>query len=113
MKFRVLGCSGGQVLGHNLSGLLIDDRLLIDAGSATAALALPAQEKITDVLITHIHLDHVLSLGLLADNRYGENKASVNIWSTDGIVDGLKIISSTIKWPDFNTIKGPTQRCRS
>jgi cAMP phosphodiesterase len=110
MKFRVLGCSGGQVLGHNLSGFLIDDRLLIDAGSATSALTLPAQEKITDVLITHIHLDHVLSLGLLADNRYGKTKTSINVWSTDGIVDGLKnyFFNDQI-WPDFTTIKGPTQ----
>ena len=83
MKIRVLGCSGGQVRGHKLSGFLIDDRLLIDAGSATEALALPAQQKITDILITHIHLDHVLSLGMLADNLYGKTKTSINVWSID------------------------------
>jgi len=60
MKFRVLGCSGGQVPGHNLSSFLIDDSLLIDAGSATAALSLRAQQKITDILVTHTHLDHVM-----------------------------------------------------
>jgi len=72
MKFRVLGCSGGQVPGHNLSSFLIDDSLLIDAGSATAALSLRAQQKITDILVTHTHLDHVMALGTLADNLYGQ-----------------------------------------
>ena len=46
MKFRVLGCSGGQIPGHNLSSFLVNDSLLIDAGSATSVLRLKAQQKI-------------------------------------------------------------------
>jgi cAMP phosphodiesterase len=111
MKLRVLGCSGGQMPGHRLSSFLIDNSLLIDAGSATSALSLHAQRKITDILITHIHLDHVLTLGLLADNLYGQCKSSVNIWSTNTIVDGLqKFLFNDQIWPDFTKIKSPTQR---
>jgi ribonuclease BN (tRNA processing enzyme) len=110
MKFRVLGCSGGQVAGYNLSSFLLDDALLIDAGGATAALSLRAQAKITNVLITHTHLDHVLSLGTLADNLYGKSQSSVNIWSTHDIVDGLKkFFFNNQIWPDFTKITGPTQ----
>jgi len=110
MKLRVLGCSGGQVPGHNLSCFLIDDRLLIDAGSVTAALPLSAQSKITDVLITHIHLDHVLSLGLLADNLYGRAQIPINVWSTPVIIEGLKkhFFNDNI-WPDFTQITSPGQ----
>src|SRR5215212_5309246 len=110
MKLRVLGCSGGQVPGHRLSAFLIDDRLLIDAGSATEALDLNAQSKIADILITHIHLDHVFSLGTLADNLYGKRAKSINVWSVDAIIDGLKkhFFNDEI-WPDFTKIKGPTQ----
>ena len=111
MKLRVLGCSGGQVPGHKLSAFLIDDRLLIDAGSATEALDLKAQGKIADILITHIHLDHVFSLGTLADNLYGKRAKSINVWSVEAIIDGLKKhFFNDELWPDFTKIKGPTQR---
>ncbi|HEY1373408.1 MAG TPA: MBL fold metallo-hydrolase, partial [Candidatus Binatia bacterium] len=67
MQFRVLGCSGGQVPGQQLSSYLVNEDLLIDAGSTTAVLSLKAQTKIRNVLITHAHLDHVMSLATLAD----------------------------------------------
>lgn len=89
MKFRVLGCSGGQLPGYNLSSFLIDDSLLIDAGCTTSALDLRAQQKIRDILITHIHLDHVMALGTLADNLYGKCKVPVNVWSVGRVIDGL------------------------
>src|SRR6266513_1676172 len=83
MKFRVLGCSGGQVPGHNLSSFLIDDSLLIDAGSATAALSLRAQQKITDILVTHV----VPSVAFLIGNKktlllhVGDTGPTDEVWS--------------------------------
>src|SRR5437762_10899953 len=70
MQFRVLGCSGGQVPGQQLSSYLINESLLIDAGSTTAVLNLKAQSKIKNALVTHAHLDHVMSLATLADNLF-------------------------------------------
>ena len=111
MKFRVLGCSGGQLPGYNLSSFLIDDSLLIDAGSTTAALTLTAQQKIRDILVTHIHLDHVMALGTLADNLYGKCKVPINVWSVRRVIDGLaKSFFNNQVWPDFTRITGPTQR---
>ena len=111
MKFRVLGCSGGQLPGYNLSSFLIDDSLLIDAGSTTAALTLAAQQKIRDILITHIHLDHVMALGTLADNLYGKCKVPVNVWSVHRVIAGLaKLFFNNQVWPDFTRITGPNQR---
>jgi cAMP phosphodiesterase len=111
VKFRVLGCSGGQLPGYNLSSFLIDDSLLIDAGSTTAALTLAAQQKIRDILITHIHLDHVMALGTLADNLYGKCKVPVNVWSVRRVIDGLaKSLFNNRVWPDFTRITGPNQR---
>ena len=110
MKFRVLGCSGGQLPGYNLSSFLIDDSLLIDAGSTTAALTLAAQQKIRDILVTHIHLDHVMALGTLADNLYGKCKIPINVWSVRRVIDGLaKSFFNNQVWPDFTRITGPTQ----
>ena len=111
MKFRVLGCSGGQLPGYKLSSFLIEDSLLIDAGCTTAALSLAAQQKIRDILVTHIHLDHVMSLGTLADNLYGKSKMPINVWSVNRVIDGLaKSLFNNQVWPDFTRITGPTQR---
>lgn len=110
MKLRVLGCSGGQLPGHRLSSFLIDDTLLIDAGGVTGALSWRAQQKIENILVTHIHLDHVMGLGTLPDNLYGKCQSSITVWSTRPIVSGLKkyLFNDSI-WPDFTKIKGPSQ----
>ena len=110
MKLRVLGCSGGQVPGRKLSCFLVDDSLLLDAGSVTSALSLRAQESIKDVLITHIHLDHVLSLGMLADNLYGKCTTSINLWGTSEIIEGLKnYFFNDHIWPDFTRLTDHSQ----
>jgi len=110
MKFRVLGCSGGQIPGHNLSSFLVNDSLLIDAGSATSVLRLKAQQKIKNVLITHIHLDHVLGLATIADNLYGNCHSTINVWGINDVISGLKssLFNDTI-WPDFTQITGESQ----
>jgi len=111
MKLRVLGCSGGEVPGHKLSCFFLDDSLLIDAGCVTSTLDLPAQKKIDNVLITHIHLDHTLALAMLADNLYGKSKASVRLWSTTEVIDGLKnFLFNNQIWPDFTQLTDDAQR---
>jgi cAMP phosphodiesterase len=110
MKFQVLGCSGGQVPGYKLSSFLVDDSLFIDAGCVTAVLSLRAQQKITDILVTHTHLDHVMTLGTLADNLYGKRPKSINVWSIGEVIDGLKkFFFNNQIWPDFTSITGPGQ----
>jgi ribonuclease BN (tRNA processing enzyme) len=111
MKFHVLGCSGGQVPGHNLSSFLLNDSLLVDAGSTTAVLTLKAQQKIKDILITHMHLDHVMALATLADNLFGKCRAPINVWGIDEVVTGLKESFFNNKlWPDFTRIADDSQR---
>jgi ribonuclease BN (tRNA processing enzyme) len=111
VKFRVLGCSGGQLPGYNLSSFLIDDSLLLDAGSTTAVLSLAGQRKINNILVTHTHLDHVMGLGTLADNLYGKCKVPINVWSVRRVIDGLaNFFFNNQVWPDFTRITGPTQR---
>jgi len=110
MKLRVLGCSGGQIPGHNLSAFLVNDSLLVDAGSATSVLGLRAQQKIKNILITHIHLDHVIGLATIADNLYGNCEATINVWGINDVISGLKssLFNDTI-WPDFTQITGDSQ----
>ncbi|HEV8342010.1 MAG TPA: 3',5'-cyclic-nucleotide phosphodiesterase [Candidatus Binatia bacterium] len=110
MKIKVLGCSGGQLPGYKLSSFLVNDSLLIDAGSTTAVLSLKGQQKIRDILITHIHLDHAMALATIADNLYSKRVTPINVWGISEVIAGLKksFFNDRI-WPDFTRIKGDTQ----
>lgn len=109
MKFHVIGCSGGQARGHNVSSYLVNDATLIDAGSTTGVLSLESQKKIKNVLITHAHLDHVMALGGLVDNLYG-NGTVINVCGINEAVCALKrfVFNDSI-WPDFTRITSETQ----
>ena len=110
MQFRVLGCSGGQIPGRHLSSYLVNDSLLIDAGSTTAVLSLRAQQKIRNILITHAHLDHVMSLATMADNLFGINDATIKVWGMQEVITALhgSFFNNTL-WPDFTRITGDGQ----
>ena len=123
MKIKVLGCSGSEAIGHNPPGFLVNDVLMLDAGTITAALSIEAQSKITDVLISHTHLDHIKSVLFLADNIIGRIKRPVNIRSIPKVIDAIrKHLMNNIIWPDFTKIPTvkiqktrywPMRRCRS
>ncbi len=110
MKFRVLGCSGGQVPGRYLSSYLLNESLLIDAGSTTAVLKLKEQQKIRNILVTHVHLDHIMGLATMADNLCDNCQTTINVWGVNEAISGLKasFFNGTI-WPDFTQITGNAQ----
>jgi len=104
MKFQVIGCSGGQIPGHNLSSYLLDSTLLIDAGSVTSVLDVEGQKKIRNILITHVHVDHIMGLATMADNLFGNGKTTINVWGTSEVIASLKSsffndTSDTQPWP--------------
>ncbi len=105
MKVKILGCSGSETIGHMPPGFLVNDVLMLDAGTITAALSIEAQSKITDVLISHTHLDHIKSILFLADNVIGQIKKSVNIRAIPEVIDAIqKHLMNNIIWPDFTSI---------
>ena len=62
MRIRILGCSGGIGAGSRTSAMLIDDDVLLDAGTGIGDLALDDLNSIRHVFLTHAHLDHVAGL---------------------------------------------------
>ena len=58
MRIRILGCSGGIGAGSRTSAMLIDDDVLIDAGTGVGDLDLHELNSIRHVFLTHAHLDH-------------------------------------------------------
>ena len=53
MKLRILGASGAEFPGFRLPAFLVDDVLLLDAGTIGSALTAKEQWKIRNILLTH------------------------------------------------------------
>jgi len=105
MKIEVLGSSGGGSLGYNLSSFLIDETILLDAGSVINVLPVERQLKISGVFITHAHFDHIRDLPLLVDNFLGESKRSLEVYALKEVIFSLKdFIFNNKIWPDFTKI---------
>ena len=106
MEIRVLGCYGGELPGYFLGSFMLDGKLVVDAGSITSVLRLSEQRRISNILVTHTHLDHIKDIPLLADNLVGEPLPKpVNIISTGQIIDGIKHhLFNDALWPDFTVL---------
>jgi len=106
MKIKVLGASGAEFPGHNPPSLLLNDRILFDAGSLTQVLDLKDQLKIGDIFITHAHLDHITGIPFLAENVvFAKRKSPIRIFSIAPVLRAIKrhILNGSI-WPDFTSI---------
>jgi cAMP phosphodiesterase len=105
MKVKILGCSGSEAIGHNPPGFLVNDVVMLDAGTITSALSIQAQSRITDIFISHTHLDHIKSLLFFADNVIGRIKQPVNIRAIPKVIDAIKKhLMNDLIWPDFTKI---------
>jgi len=105
MRIEVLGCSGGIGDGRHTTSFLIDDDILLDAGSGVSRLSRAALARIDHVFITHSHLDHILSLPLLLDSVAGEREGPVVVHAIPEVLEILKdhVFNWRI-WPDFSRI---------
>ena len=60
-------------MGQRPSAFLVDDRVLVDAGTVGAALTVAEQVEIQHALISHAHLDHIAGLAFLTKDEKKEN----------------------------------------
>lgn len=109
MKLRILGCSGAEFPGHNPSAFLIDDSLLLDAGTVGAVLDEEEQWRIRDILVSHPHLDHIRGIPLLADNIVVKGLPNrVNVVGTGEVLAAIRAhLLNGVIWPDFTKIPSP------
>jgi ribonuclease BN (tRNA processing enzyme) len=59
MKLRVLGSAGAELPNFRPPAFLLDDQLLLDAGTIGSVLSEEEQWNIHTILVTHSHLDHI------------------------------------------------------
>lgn len=107
MQIRVLGCSGSIAAGSRTTSFLLDDDVLIDAGTGVGDLTLDELAGINHILVSHSHLDHVLAIGLLADSvaRRREGLPPVRVHALPATIAALRThLFNGIIWPDFTRL---------
>lgn len=108
MKIRVLGCSGSIARDCRTTSFLVDDDLLVDAGTGVGDLTLAEMRRIGDVLITHSHLDHVAALPLMLDSIASQLTRPVRVHALPGTIAALRAhLFNDVLWPDFSRIPSP------
>jgi ribonuclease BN (tRNA processing enzyme) len=105
MQVKILGWAGG--IGANLrtTSFLIDDDLLIDAGTGLGDLPLNQMTGIRHIFLTHSHMDHVVGLPLLADSMFGVHDEPIVVYAQEKTIKALKAhIFNWVIWPDFSEL---------
>lgn len=117
MKIRVLGCHGSAYLEEGeprrrecrACGFLVDDTLLVDAGTIGGVLTLTEQKRISQVLLSHLHFDHIQGLPTFADNLHGGDPVDpIVLVSLPEVLKGLQThIFNGEVYPDFLQLPDP------
>jgi len=104
---RILGCSGSIAAGSRTTSFLLDDNVLIDAGTGVGDLTLDELTHIDHILVSHSHLDHVLAIGLLADSvsRRRVDAPPIRVHALPATLEALRRhIFNGVIWPDFTRL---------
>ncbi|HSV45465.1 MAG TPA: MBL fold metallo-hydrolase, partial [Ramlibacter sp.] len=87
MKVRVLGCSGAISKDCRTTSFLLDQDVLVDAGTGVGDLTLQEMKGISHVLLTHSHLDHVAALPLMIDAIASQLVRPVQVHALPGTIE--------------------------
>ncbi len=105
MKLKILGCSGGIGSGSHTTSMLLDEDILIDAGTGVGELDFDKLMYIDHIFITHSHLDHVVSIPFLVDTVGCVRDKPITIYATHPTLEILKQhLFNWAIWPDFSQI---------
>lgn len=105
MQIRILGCSGGIGGTLRTTSILINDNILIDAGTGLGDLTLEALAKIDYIFLTHSHLDHIACLPLLVDSVISMRSNPIQVYALPETISTLRAhIFNWHIWPDFSEI---------
>ncbi len=110
MIFRVLGCSGSELDRHHPCSFQIGINVLVDMGSAASRLTIGEQAKVSDIFLSHAHLDHTKDITFFAENIFTLSQAPVNIRGTKDTLEKLKAhLLNDRLWPDFTILPNKTK----
>lgn len=108
MRLTVLGCGGGIGGARRTSSLLLDDDILVDAGTGVGDLSLEQMAQVDHVFLTHSHLDHCGFIPLLADAVAYQRKQPLLVHALPQTIAALKrsLLNGEL-WPDFTMLPSP------
>ena len=115
MKVRVLGCSGAIAAGSKTTSFLLDESVLVDAGTGVGDLSLDELARIDHIVVSHSHLDHVLSIALLADSvmrlRAAQGRPAISVHELPATLAALRAhVFNGVIWPDFTRLPRSEER---
>ena len=89
--------------------MLVDNDVLIDAGTGIGDLALEDLDSIRHVFLTHAHLDHVAGLPMLADRVFDENfDVPLTVYAREETLRAIQDhLFNDVIWPDFSRLPAP------
>ncbi len=109
MKIKVLGSFGSEGPGQRPSAFLVDDKVLVDAGTVGGALSPAEQIEVEYALVSHAHFDHIAGLAFLTDTlAMIAPERRVTACSIAPVLDSLRThVFNDVVWPNFANIPSP------
>src|SRR3990172_1007811 len=91
MRLRVLGCAGSIGGPQNrTTSFLVDQDILVDAGTGVGDLSLAELTLIDHIFITHSPLDHVNSIAFFLDSVGALRPKPVTVYARSLTIQTLK-----------------------
>jgi ribonuclease BN (tRNA processing enzyme) len=104
MEIEVLGAFGGESTECQMTCLLLNDRIALDAGSLTQNLSLERQGEVSSIVLTHSHLDHTNSLPFFIENNF-ERRVPINVYASATTIYAIRQhLFNNSTWPDFSRL---------
>ena len=112
MRIKILGWSGGIGSGLRTTSFLLDEDVLIDAGTGLGDLPLNQMTGVRHIFLTHSHMDHIAGLPLLADSMFGVHDEPIVVHAQEKTIKALKAhIFNWVIWPDFSELPNKKTPC--
>lgn len=105
MKVKLLGAHQAESDTMRFTSILVDGRLVIDAGGLCASLSLEDQLAIDAALLTHQHHDHIKDLPGFVHNRWHAKGLDLYLMDhTRGVLEAH--LFNDVTWPSMTHATG-------
>ncbi len=106
MEVRILGCYGAELPRYRFGSFVTSGKLQLGAGAVTSIPHLFEQRRISNILVTPIHLDPSKDPSFLAANLVGARfHQPLSISSILRVIEGIKAyLFNDALWPNFTAL---------